>query len=242
MATTKTKLILFDIDGTLLTSGGAGEKALRLGIKDRLGVDEDLATIEIAGRTDSGIARQVLRKHQLPETSENIAAFYEGYLHHLGRMLPELQGRLLPGVTQLLEALHRRNDVALGLLTGNLRRGAELKLRHYGIWHYFDFGAFADDHHDRNELGAFAHRRARELHGVEFATAEIYVIGDTPHDITCARAFDARAIGVATGNFTRAQLAECSPDWVFDDLADLPAVLAAFDTAAAGALPVTSAP
>lgn len=233
MASTKTKLILFDIDGTLLTSGGAGEKALRLGIKDRFGVDEDLKTIEIAGRTDSGIARQVLRKHNLPETQESISAFYDGYLHHLALLLPQLPGRLLPGVPQILEALRSREDVALGLLTGNLERGAELKLRHYDIWHYFEFGAFADDHHDRNELGAFAHRRARELHGVEFATAEIYVIGDTPHDITCARACGAKAVGVATGGFTSSHLAECKPDWVFDDLSSTETVLAVFDSSTA---------
>ena len=227
MDSVKTKLVLFDIDGTLLTSGGAGEKALRLGIKDRFGVDEDFKEIEIAGRTDSGIARQVLLKHGLPETPENLTAFYDGYLHHLSALLPQLQGHLLPGILPLLDELQARGDIVLGLLTGNLQRGAELKLTHYGVWHYFECGAYADDHHDRNELGSFARKRATERHGVEFTPTNIYVLGDTPHDITCARAIGARVVAIATGNFTRAQLAEHQPDWLFDDLSDLATVLSA---------------
>ena len=223
------KLILFDIDGTLLTSGGAGERALRLGLKDRFGIDDDLKDIEIAGRTDSGIARQLMRKHQLPETAENFTRFYDGYLHFLPTMLPETNGRLLPGVIPLLDALKARPDVVLGLLTGNLERGAEIKLTHYGVWHYFEFGAYADDHHDRNELGRFACARAAEKHGREFATDHIYVLGDTPHDIACARAFGARAIAIATGSFTVQQLAESQADAIFEDLSDLPRVLSALD-------------
>ncbi len=220
-------LVLFDIDGTLLTSGGAGERALQLGLNDSFGIDDDMKDVEIAGRTDSGIARQVLSKHDLPETSENITRFLDGYLHHLARLLPDTKGRLLPGVVPLLDALKARSDAVLGLLTGNLERGAELKLMHYGVWHYFEFGAYADDHHDRNELGRFARARAVERHGREFAADEIFVLGDTPHDIACARAFGAQAIGIATGVFSRAQLAGSNPDVLFDDLSDLPAVLAA---------------
>lgn len=221
------KLVLFDIDGTLLTSGGAGERALRLGLKDRFGIEDDLRDIEIAGRTDSGIARQVLRKHHLPETPENITRFYDGYLHYLPLLLPETPGRLLPGVVPLLEALKARADVVLGLLTGNLERGAALKLTHYGVWDYFEFGAYADDHHDRNELGRFACARATERHGREFPAEQIYVLGDTPHDIACARAFGARAIAIATGSFTLEQLADARPDSLFADLSNLPDVLAA---------------
>jgi phosphoglycolate phosphatase-like HAD superfamily hydrolase len=223
------KLVLFDIDGTLLTSGGAGERALRLGLKDRFGIEDDLKDIEIAGRTDSGIARQVLRKHQLPETPENITRFFDGYLHYLPLQLSETKGRLLPGVVPLLDALKARPDVVLGLLTGNLERGAEIKLTHYGVWDYFEFGAYADDHHDRNELGPFACARATERHGREFPANRIHVLGDTPHDISCARAFGAHAHAIATGNFTVEQLAEARPDCLFQDLSDLPAVLAALD-------------
>ncbi len=220
------KLILFDIDGTLITSGGAGEKALRLGFRDRFGIDDDLKQIEIAGRTDSGIARAMFNAHHIDATPENLTAFFDGYLHHLALLLPQLQGRLLPGIIPLLDALAPRPDILLGLLTGNLARGAELKLTHYGVWHYFDFGAFADDHHDRNQLGAVARRRAHERHGIDFPPDRIYVLGDTPHDITCAREIGAKAVAIATGNFTRAQLAEHTPDLIFEDLSDLNAVLA----------------
>jgi phosphoglycolate phosphatase-like HAD superfamily hydrolase len=225
--TTDHKLLLFDIDGTLLTSGGAGERALRLGFRDRFGIDDDLSSVEIAGRTDSGIVREMLAAHRLPATPENIAAFLDGYLHHLAEEIPRTPGRLLPGILPLLDALQPRADIVLALLTGNLARGAEIKLRHYGVWHFFEFGAFADDHHDRNQLGPFAQARARAQRGIEFPPERIFVLGDTPHDIACARAIGAKAIAIATGKFTRAELAAHAPDFLFEDLGDLDAVLAA---------------
>jgi phosphoglycolate phosphatase len=221
------RLLLFDIDGTLIASGGAGEHALRLGIKDRFGIDEDFEGIEFAGRTDSRIVRQFFAKHSLPGTAEDTAALFESYLRHLAELIPQKVGRLLPGIVALLDALKPRSDVVLALLTGNLVRGAELKLTHYGLWHYFEFGAYADDHHDRNELGHFARTRATERHGVEFSPERIYVLGDTPHDIACARAIGAKAVAIATGQFSNAQLAAHAPDFLFDDLADVPAVIAA---------------
>ena len=221
------RLLLFDIDGTLITSGGAGEHALRLGIRDRFGIDEDMRGIEIAGRTDSGIARQFFAKHALPATPENTASFFDGYLAHLPRLLSEKNGRLLPGIVPLLDALKTRDDMVLALLTGNLARGAELKLTHYGVWDYFEFGAYADDHHDRNELGHFARTRAQERHGIEFPPERIYVLGDTPHDITCARTIGAKAVAIATGQYTHAQLAAHAPDFLFEDLGNVDAVIAA---------------
>jgi phosphoglycolate phosphatase-like HAD superfamily hydrolase len=220
------KLFLFDIDGTLLASGGAGYHALIEVTRETFGTGE-LAGIDIAGRTDSSIAQQLFARHGRPAAAEAVARFYEGYVAHLVRLLPITEGRLLPGVTALLDALRARPDCVLALLTGNLVRGAELKLRHYGVWHYFEFGAYADDHADRNALGPVALRRAREKHGVDFAPAHTFILGDTPHDIACARAIGARAVAIATGRHTRAELAACAPDHLFDDLADTPAVLAA---------------
>lgn len=222
------KLLLFDIDGTLLTSGGAGERALRRGFHARFGIEDDLSKVEIAGRTDSGIARQMLAYHGLPETPENLAAFFDGYLQFLPEELPTAPGRLLPGILQLLEALKPREDIILGLLTGNLARGAEIKLMHYGVWHYFEFGAYADDHHDRNQLGHFARQRAKEKHGIEFPPERIFVLGDTPHDISCARAIGAKAVAIATGKFTVAELGALGPDFLFPDLGDVPSVLKIF--------------
>ncbi len=222
------KLLLFDIDGTLMTSGGAGERALRRGFQKRFGIDDDLAKVEIAGRTDSGIARRMLAAHGLEETPENLTAFFDGYLHFLAEELPSSPGTLLPGIIPLLDALKSRTDVVLALLTGNLERGAELKLTHYGVWHYFEFGAYADDHHDRNELGHFARTRAQEKHGIDFPPDQIFVLGDTPHDVSCARAIGAKAVAIATGKFTRAELAQCAPDYLFDNLGDVDAVLNIF--------------
>ncbi len=223
----KTTLLLFDIDGTLLTSGGAGERALKLALKDRFGCDDDLATVEIAGKTDSGIALRIFENHGIEATAENLRAFYDGYLHYLALELPGTTGRLLPGIVDLLEALKARPQVAMALLTGNLSGGAKLKLTHYGVWHYFEFGAYADDHHDRNQLGRFAQARALEKHGVEFPADRIFVLGDTPHDITCARAIGAKSVAITTGSYNRDALAAHKPDILLDDLSDVPAVLAA---------------
>jgi phosphoglycolate phosphatase-like HAD superfamily hydrolase len=132
----------------------------------------------------------------------------------------------MPGIIELLVKLKRRPHLVLGLLTGNLARGAQRKLEHYGVWHFFEFGAFADDHCDRNELGAFARARALERHGREFAADEIDVIGDTPRDIACGKSFGARTIAIATGTWSRPKLAEYHPDFLFDDLADVDRVIA----------------
>ena len=216
-----TRLLLFDIDGTLIHSGGAGIEALKVVLKERFGIDDDLAGIEIAGMTDSGIVISILNKHKIPATPENVASFLDSYVHFLSLELPRRQGRLLPGVLELLEKLQSRKHVVLALLTGNVSRGAQLKLEHYGVWHFFEFGAFADDHHDRNQLGQFARARAKEKHGREFSAAEIDVIGDTPRDIACGKAIGARTIAVATGTWTREQLAEHDPDFLIEDLSDV---------------------
>jgi phosphoglycolate phosphatase-like HAD superfamily hydrolase len=218
------RLFLFDIDGTLLASGGAGIRALEAATLDVFGT-KALDGVEIAGRTDSSIARQLFARHGQEATPENTARFFDGYLSHLAAFLPQVQGSLLPGVIALLDALKARTDCVLALLTGNLERGAHLKLTHYGVWHYFEFGAYADDHHDRNELGPVAQSRAKERLGLEFSPEDIFVLGDTPHDVSCARAIGAKAVAIATGRHTRRQLAECEPDFLFDDLSDVDSVL-----------------
>jgi len=221
----KTKLILFDIDGTLITSGGAGERSLRLSLKDCFGIEDDLKTIEIAGRTDSGITNRIFEKHGIDPTPENQSSLLDRYLHHLSIELGRSKGRVLPGILELLDALKARPHLSIALLTGNLSRGAEIKLTHFGIWHFFEFGAYADDHHDRNKLGGFARARALEKHGVEFAPEDIFVIGDTPHDIECGRAFGAKTVAIATGNFSREKLASHNPDYLFNDLSNIGEVI-----------------
>ena len=217
----KKRLLLFDIDGTLINSGGAGIEALKRALKERFKIEDDLEDIEIAGMTDSGIIISILNKHKIPANAENVTAFLDSYVHFLSHELPRRKGKLLPGVLELLEKLKARKHVVLALLTGNVSRGAQLKLGHYGVWHFFEFGAFADDHTDRNRLGSFAQARAKEKHGREFTSAEIDVIGDTPRDIACGKALGARTIAVATGTWNREKLAEHKPDILIDDFSDV---------------------
>jgi phosphoglycolate phosphatase-like HAD superfamily hydrolase len=214
------RLLLFDIDGTLITSGGAGEAALKDAMRSRFGVEEDLAGIILAGATDARIARELLEKHGIAVSSENVAALLDTYLGHLSDRIGRHDGKLLPGIVPLLNVLSHREDAVLALLTGNVSRGAEIKLTHYGVWDFFEFGAFADDHHDRNELGKFARARALERHGEEFPPSRIYVIGDTPKDIECGRAIGACTVAIATGHYSAAELKDHSPDFLFEDLSD----------------------
>jgi len=225
MTTIQKRLLLFDIDGTLIHSGGAGVQALKVAFQERFGIVDDLHGIEIAGMTDSGIVVNILNKHKIPSTNENVSAFLDSYVHFLSLELPQRKGNLLPGVLQLLEKLKSRPHLVLALLTGNVSRGARLKLEHYGVWHFFEFGAFADDHRDRNQLGRFARARAKEKHGCEFAASEIDVIGDTPRDIACGKALGARTIAVATGTWSRDELAKYEPDFLIDDLANVETIV-----------------
>ena len=214
------RLLLFDIDGTLITSGGAGEAALKDAMRSRFDVEEDLDGIILAGATDARIARELLQKHSIAVSAENVAALLDTYLGHLDERIGRHDGKLLPGILPLLKALSERSDAVLALLTGNVSRGAEIKLTHYGVWDFFEFGAFADDHHDRNELGKFARARALERHGEEFPPSRIYVIGDTPKDIECGRAIGAFTVAIATGHFSSAELRDHAPDFLFEDLSD----------------------
>lgn len=226
MASAKTHLFLFDIDGTLITSGGAGEYALKLAVKDFFGADDGLSGVEIAGRTDKRITSTLFQRFGQVETPERVTAFLDIYLGYLAQQLPNCPGRVLPGIIELLEELKARESISLALLTGNLVKGAELKLTHYGVWHYFEFGAYADDSADRNELGPVAQRRAYDRHQVQFAPENTFILGDTPHDIACGEAIGAKTVAIATGNYTAEQLAAYNPTFLFNDLSDVPGVLA----------------
>ena len=219
------RLLLWDIDGTLISTGAAGQRAIVRATAERFGGNGDLDGVEIAGRTDTGIAQQILRKYGEPINDESVRAFLDHYVRLLAEELPQRQGRVLPGVLELLQRSAQQSDTTLGLLTGNLERGAKLKLEHYRLWHFFAFGAFSDDHHDRNELGAFALSRALEGTGINFSGQQVDVIGDTGHDIGCGKAFGARTIAVATGSWSREQLAEHQPDFLFDDLSNVDEVI-----------------
>ncbi|MBL9203212.1 MAG: HAD family hydrolase [Opitutaceae bacterium] len=221
-----TTLLLWDIDGTLIASGGAGMKALQAALKNVFGVDGSLATIDFAGRTDTWIMREVFLRFGIPATEANFTRFFEGYLSELPAMLHNPHARVLPGVREILRAAEGHGAFAQGLLTGNKRRGALAKLARHGLWGHFTFGAFGDDSEFRNELGPHAVRRARAACGLDFPPARTWVIGDTPHDIACGRVIGARTLAVATGSSTADELRAHAPDVVLDDLSDTARVLA----------------
>jgi len=216
----KNTLILWDIDGTLLHSAGAGMRALTAALRTVFGIEGSLADIDFAGRTDPWIIRCALRKYGLPDTAEHRDRYLEGYLAALPAELSAPGGRILPGVERILEQAGSRPGVAQALLTGNVERGAKAKLAHHGLWHHFPLGAFADDSEIRNELGPHALRRAHAYWGVEFARDRVWIVGDTPRDIACARAIGARAFAVATGGSSVAELLEHRPDAALPDLSD----------------------
>ncbi|MFV1995182.1 MAG: HAD hydrolase-like protein [Verrucomicrobiales bacterium] len=224
-------LLLFDIDGTLLDTGGAGISALGTALRRTFLPGAPIPALDLAGSTDSGIIKSLFAHFGIPETTTNAAAFYEAYLVALQENLhaPDSSGRLLPGIAPLLEVLDSETSHVSALLTGNIRRGAFLKVAHYGIGHHFETGAFGDDHHDRDRLGPVALERAQRHHGQSFEAHDTVIIGDTPKDIRCARAFGARVVAVATGNFSRTELEAHQPDHVLDHFEDTAEVIAALE-------------
>lgn len=223
-------LLLWDIDGTLIASGGAGMIALESALRRVFGLEGSLADIDFAGRTDTWIMRAVFKKFGLDPSPENFARFFEGYASELPTALRNPRARVLPGVREILRAAAGHGAIAQGLLTGNMRRGAQLKLEHHGLWQHFDFGAFGDDSEFRNDLGPHALRRALERHGIQFPAANVWVIGDTPHDIACGKIIGARTLGVATGSATLEELASHGPTAALHDLSDTNAVLRLFES------------
>jgi len=224
-------LLLWDIDGTLISSGGAEMRALQHGLDNAFGINGLLDDIEFAGRTDRWIMRQIFGKFGLQPTEENFLRYTEAYLAALPAAMAGGSARVLPGARELVLAAAGRPQVAQGLLTGNLRRGAQVKLGFHGLWDPFAFGAFGDDSELRNELGPHALVRARERHGVEFAARQVWVIGDTPHDIACAKAIGANSLALATGQHSLDALRAHAPTAGLRDLGDP----AAFWAAVAGA-------
>lgn len=211
-------IYLFDIDGTLLLSGGAGKAALEEGLAEEFGVRDALAQLSLSGRTDTAIVRDTLRLAGLDVTPENHRRVLTAYLRRLPDCLRRLQGAVLPGVAELLARLARRSNARLGLLTGNIREGARVKLGHFGLADYFVAGGYGDLHHDRDDVAREA-LTAMEAHvGGALTLDRVWVIGDTPLDVRCARAIGARAVAVATGWHDRAELAACQPDVLLDDL------------------------
>jgi phosphoglycolate phosphatase len=222
-------LILFDIDGTLLLSGRAGLRAMTRAFEQTFGIIDAFAGESFGGRTDSYLVSTALQAAGMPDTPEQHERFRRNYIPLLAEEIQQPgtgHKGLMPGARELLEALDDHHHLHLALLTGNYRDAAEIKLQHFEIWEFFEWGAFSDDHADRNALVPIARMRAETYDIPGEAIERVIVIGDTPHDIECARVAGARSIAVATGGFTVDQLRDAGADDVLPDLSDTDAVLA----------------
>lgn len=219
-----TRVFLFDIDLTMIRTNRAGSIAMTEVLHELTGIDDAFAGVEFGGRTDRNLLREALAAHgRLDGDFEPfVERFKERYLPRLAHHLRRRGGVVLPGVERLLEMVAALPDTRLGLATGNFRGAAEIKLRHFGLWHRFAGGGFADDGEDRAELVAAAIQRTSA--GVGGAHT-VYILGDSTHDITAAKANGAVAIGVATGGSSTEMLAATGADFVFEDLSDAEAVL-----------------
>ena len=210
-------VLLFDIDGTLINTRGSGLLALQLAFQQvfRRPAPEHIST---AGCTDRGIARDLFACHRIEDTEDNWQRFIGAYLEHLKDQLPRREGEVLPGVVSLLENLADGQKVWVGLLTGNTPEGARIKLDHFGIGHHFRFGGFGHLDPQRSGVAEAALRAARKNVHADLSADRIWVIGDTPNDIQCARHIGAQAVAVATGFHSTTELAAESPDLLLEDL------------------------
>jgi len=223
-ATGPVRLVLFDIDGTLVSTGGAGVKAFGEAFEAAFGIVNVTDTIKFAGRTDYSLFREMCRHGGIDCTAENRELFFSHYLRLVDSHLDASKGGPFPGVVRMLDELAAMQDApTLGLLTGNIREGAKRKLGAYGLWDRFAMGGFSDDDEDRNLIAAAAAAKGGEYLECQLAGPEIVVVGDTPKDITCGKHIGARTLGVATGGATLEALRVCRPDWAVADLTHLSA-------------------
>jgi phosphoglycolate phosphatase-like HAD superfamily hydrolase len=223
------RLILFDIDGTLMASGGVGMRALGRAMHEVTGLDLALLGVLPDGKTDPGIVREAFLLGGLSEESwaASEAALLARYPEYLVEELAAGAAglRVLPGVVALLEHLSAHPGFQLGLLTGNLERTARLKLESVGLSHYFPVGGYGSDCHQRENLGRYALERARQHYQRDYPPDRVWVVGDTERDVQAARALQARVLAVATGRQSRGQLEEHLPDACLEDLSQLEVVL-----------------
>jgi phosphoglycolate phosphatase len=209
---------LFDVDGTLLTTEGAARQAFTRAVRNSLGIEDDLGTIAFAGRTEPLILRDILARHGARFSDGEEARFWDGVFDSMREIFRPPRGRLLPGVEPLLDAVAAEPAWVSGLLTGNMTEMARIKLARFRLGERFAFGAFGEEAPDRNALARVAVGRVGRRYGIP--PGRCIVVGDTEHDIACARAAGARVVAVATGSQPRSQLEAHAPDLVLDDLLD----------------------
>jgi phosphoglycolate phosphatase len=225
------RLVLFDVDGTLLDTGGAGGRAVRRAMEEVYGTAGPVDDYSFAGKTDTRIARDLLSAAGVPTDTIDARAdaLWERYVAYLEEELGDGATRALPGIPRLLDQVEAAVERAvLGLLTGNIPGGARAKLSAAQIeFDRFRVGAYGSDHADRARLPAVAVHRAFRSTGRRFERKEIVIVGDTPADISCGESLGVKTVAVATGSYTRAQLAEHRPDHLFDSFEEVDAALEA---------------
>lgn len=213
------RLALFDIDGTLARTGGAGVKAFAKVFETEFKAVDGFEKLKFAGRTDVSLLREFFSFHNIPATPHNFQRFYDRYVFWLDHILKDSHCEVIAGVWEFIRGLQGLPEPPLlGLLTGNIRLGAEIKLRHLNLWETFATGAFADDAEERDGIAAVARERGNRLLGGNLLGEEVLVIGDTPLDIRCGRAIGARVLAVATGGAKLKELRQHKPDWAVADL------------------------
>ena len=216
------KLLLFDVDGTLVLTGGAGIRAMGRAFQQTFQIEGAFTGTSIAGRTDRFIVAEALARAGIVADAETLHRFRQTYYACLSEEIvhPGPRKGVMPGIRDLLGRLVAEHQVFVALLTGNYSGAAEIKLAHFDLWRYFRCGAFAEDADERHELVPVAMSRVRECGQFEVALEDVVVIGDTPLDVDCARASGVRSIAVATGGFDADTLSRSGADVVFDDLTD----------------------
>ena len=217
------KLLLFDIDGTLIHTGGAGKRAMNMAFEKVFRVKDALDGVSLAGRTDTAILIDVMAKYQIAQTDMNYQMYRECYFEfiQIEIKVPDFKSRIMPGIPALLDSLIKNENITLALLTGNWELSGRVKLAHFGLSDYFEFGAFSDDSAIRHELIPFALRRFNEKNGYIPHAKEVFIIGDTFSDVDCAHAHQAIAVAVATGPYSLQQLKDHHAEYVFNDFSDL---------------------
>lgn len=225
-----TKLVLFDIDGTLLDSGGAGRRAMITAFEQVFGTTGPIDQYSMAGKVDAQIVIELMSAAGLSAETVRLQmpAYFEAYTQELKRIIDQHPVRSLQGAAALLDRLSADSSIVVGLLTGNIPGGAEEKLRAADLNRYFDgLGAFGDDALSRPELPAIAIERAEKRLGHQFRGSDVVIVGDTPADIECGRTLGVKSIAVATGPYSCQELRAYQPDYCFPDLGDTDAVIAA---------------
>lgn len=223
------RVVLFDIDGTLIRSQGAGKKAIAKTLHEDFHVETPDVEVSFAGRTDLSLVKELFERNSLKVSPDDMQKFFVSYVDNLPEALEESRGEVIAGVVPLLDRLLKDDEIILGLLTGNIRAGALTKLEHFKLAQYFKFGGFGDNHEDRAEIAREGVQSLEAALNMRVNPKKVLVIGDTPFDVHCAHAIGARSLAVCSGYSTREDIEAAKPMYVMEDLQQITLVLAILD-------------